>query len=71
MLNNQAEGKYMQTSDQKTLGIVAKMFENNKFIRDNILSCPSNDIHETESLKIKICNINKYPNIKKLYNTWK
>ena len=47
------------------------MFENNKFIRDNILNCPSNDIHETESLKVKICNINKYPNIKKIYEEWR
>ena len=61
----------MQTTDQKTIDIVYKMFQNNPFIQENILGCPSNDINETESLKVKICNINKYPNIKQIYQQWR
>jgi hypothetical protein len=71
MLSNGKENKYMQTTDQKTIGIVNKMFEQNQFIKDHILQCPSSDTKETESLRIKICNINKYPDAKKLYDEWR
>lgn len=47
------------------------MFEKNPFVQENILGCPSNNTNETESLKVNICNINKYPLIKKAYNDWK
>ncbi len=71
MLNNREENKYMRTTDQDTIGIVTKMFEKNQFIRENIMGCPSSETKETESLKIKICNINKYPEVKKAYQQWK
>ena len=47
------------------------MFENNQFIKDHILQCPSSNTNETESLRIKICNINKYPDVKKIYEEWR
>ncbi len=37
----------MQTTDEKSLGIVSKMFEDNKFTRDNILGSPSSRTNET------------------------
>ena len=67
MLDNKLEGKFAQTTDQQTLSIVKKMFEKEPFVQENILGCASNDINETESLKVNICNINKYPAIKKAY----
>ena len=67
MLDNKLEGKFAQTTDQQTLSIVKKMFEKDPIVHKNISDCASNDINETESLKVNICNINKYPAIKKAY----
>lgn len=69
-LLNVSECKYMRTSDQKTLQIAENILKKNKFLTENVLGKPAENVSETRSARVKICDIRRNKEILNSYNEW-